>query len=97
MQALIRHTIRPEHLDQHLELLRAAQDELHRLAPANFIWTVHRVNGTSTFVEYTAGPALPQPLPTLPAFRRYRAGLDDRRDGEGEFLELEEISSYRHP
>lgn len=97
MQALIRHTIKPEHLDQHLELLRTAQDELHRLAPADFTWTVYRVGGTRTFVEYTSGPNLPQPLPTLPAFRRYRAGLDDRRDGDGEFLELEEIGSYRSP
>lgn len=94
MRALIRHTIKPEHLDVHLELLHAAHTELQTLQPADFEWTIYRVGDTGTFIEYTAGPHLPQPLPTLPAFRRYRADLEQRREGPGEFLELHRIASY---
>ena len=94
MHAIIRHTIKAEHLDEHLQLLAAAHAEIRALQRTDFTWTVYRVEDTRTFIEYTAGPNLPEPLPTLPAFRRYRAGLDDRREGDSEFLELERIASY---
>lgn len=61
MRAIIRHTIKSEHLDEHLQLLAAAHKELRELQPTDFTWTVYRVENTRTFIEYTAGPNLPEP------------------------------------
>lgn len=76
--AVLRYTVRPEHLDEHLRLLADVDAELHRRRPPRFEWTTYRIVGTRDFVEIVAGHPLPGPLPTLPAFQRYRSGLDAR-------------------
>jgi len=40
-------------------------------------------------VEFVEGPELPEPLARLESFQRYRVGLDDRCEGDREFLELQ--------
>ncbi|GGM03732.1 hypothetical protein [Micromonospora yangpuensis] len=39
-----------------------------------------RLDDGCTFVEVVSGPHLPDPLPSLAAFRRFRAGLAERCD-----------------
>ena len=95
MHALMRYTVKPDHLHAHLELLRAVYDELADTRPDGIAWATYQVADTSTFVEFVEGPELPSPLPQLSAFRRYRIGLDERCEGELEFLELHEIGSFR--
>ncbi|GAT66685.1 hypothetical protein HS048_13405 [Planomonospora sp. ID91781] len=76
--AVLRYTVKPDHLDRHLRLLADVYAELDRLRPARFSWATYRIPGSRDFIEIATGHPLPGPLPGLPAFQRYRADLDDR-------------------
>ncbi len=47
-----------------------------------------------SFVEVVIGEDLPQPLPQLEAFRRYRADFEERCE-ERDFAELAEVRAFR--
>lgn len=89
----MRYTIKADQLQTHLDLLRHVYDDLARTQPDGIAWTTYQVAGTRTFIEFVEGPALPQPLPRIESFQRYRAGLDDRCE-DREFLELQPIGSF---
>jgi hypothetical protein len=94
----MRYTVKPDRLAEHLALLRAVYDELAVERPVGFHWASYRVREhPASFVEVVIGDDLPGPLPGLPAFQRYREGLDDRCDGSREFLDLDEVGAYRMP
>jgi hypothetical protein len=76
--AVLRYTVAPQELEQHLELLRAVYAELHDVHPQHFSWATYQVAGSRDFIEVATGAPLPGPLPDLRSFRRYRAGLEDR-------------------
>jgi len=94
MHAVMRYTVRADQLQSHLDLLRDVYDDLADTRPGGIAWTTYRVTGTRTFVEFVEGPELPQPLPQLESFRRYRVGLDDRCEGDREFLELQVVGPF---
>lgn len=93
---LMRYTIRATELQRHLELLRAAFAELESALPEGLEWVSYQVEGTAEFVEIAVGPDLPGPLPGLPAFQRYRVGLDERCE-ERVTAELCEVETYAGP
>lgn len=95
MHAAMRYTVRPDHLQTHLKLLRDVYDELADTRPAAIAWSTYQVTGTTTFIEFVEGPDLPHPLPQIESFQRYRADLDDRCEGEREFLDLQQVGSFR--
>lgn len=70
--------IAPQFLYEHLELLGAVYAELDDLCPPQFSWATYRLAGSRDFVEVASGAPLPGPVPGLPSFRRYRAGLEAR-------------------
>lgn len=76
--AVLHYTVKSESLDQHLELLSDVYSELDAVRPSSFSWATFQVPGCRDFIEIATGHPLPGPLPDLPAFRLYRAGLDDR-------------------
>lgn len=94
MHAVMRYTVKPDQLDLHLDLLGAVYQELMTTDPGGIVWTTYRVADSSTFVEVIRGADLPHPLPQLPAFQRYRAGLDDRCEAPPEFTEVAEVGAY---
>lgn len=94
MRALMRYTVKAEQLQTHLELLRDVYDDLATRQPYGIAWTTYQLTGTHTFVEFVEGPDLPQPLPQIESFQRYRAGLDDRCEPDREFAELQHIGSF---
>lgn len=76
--AVLQYTVAPEHLHQHLNLLADVYTELDSLRPARFSWATYQIPGTREFIEVATGHPLPGPLSDLPAFQRYRTGLDGR-------------------
>lgn len=91
--ALLRYTVKPELLDEHLGLLSDVYAELHTLQPALFSWATYRIPDTHDFIEVATAHPLPGPLPDLPSFRRYRAGLDDRCDSR-QFDDVSVVGSF---
>lgn len=94
MHALMRYTVRPEALDEHLRLLHAVYAELDAERPGDLRWVTYQLEeDPRTFVELVEGPDLPHPLPLLESFRRYRAELDERCEGRT-FTELRVVASF---
>ncbi len=92
--ALITYRVKPHELDRHLELLRAVYAELEASDAQGLRYATFQLDDAGGFVEVVMGEDLPQPLPRLEAFRRYRADLDERCE-ERTFTELAEIASFR--
>lgn len=94
MRAMMRYTVKADQMQTHLGLLHDVFNEMNATEPDGLAWTVYKVADSRTFIEYVEGPDLPQPLPLLESFQRYRAGLDERCEEPREFLELELVNSY---
>lgn len=97
MHAIMRYQIKPAELDTHLTLLRAVYDELSETRSDGLIWATYQLDEPTWFLEVVSGPDLPNPLPHLPAFQTYRAGLEDRCEAPSQFTEATQVGSYAHP
>jgi len=91
--AVLRYTIKPEHLDEHLSLIRDVYADLASYKPPTFHWATYQVENSREFVEVAIGHPLPGPLPELPAFTRYRVSLDDRCEAK-QFDMVSTVGSY---
>jgi quinol monooxygenase YgiN len=73
--ALIRYRVKPGRAEENEELVRAVYAELAELAPPGFRYATFRDGDAFTHVAFTDGEP---PLPSLPAFQRFQAGLEER-------------------
>jgi hypothetical protein len=73
--ALIRYRVKPGRAEENAGLVRAVYAELAELAPPGFRYATFQDGDTFTHVAFTDGEP---PLPSLPAFRRFQAGLEER-------------------
>ncbi|MFC7545321.1 hypothetical protein [Plantactinospora sp. GCM10030261] len=89
----IQYRVRPECLDGHLALLRSVQEEVARRRPAGLRLLTLRLADGRTFVDVAMGPDLPEPLPSLESFRRFRADLEERCE-ERSMSEVTVLGSY---
>lgn len=92
---MMRYTIKPAQLDEHVRLLASVYEELDDSGFTDLSWATFRLDDGS-FVEIAISPDLPGPLPQLASFARYRAGLDDRCSAR-EAVELHQVGAYRFP
>ncbi len=92
--ALITYRVKPEELERHLGLLRAVYAELEAGDAQGLRYATFQLDDAGRFVEVVMGEDLPQPLPQLEAFRRYRADLEARCE-ERDFAELAEVGAFR--
>lgn len=97
MHAIMRYQIKPAALDTHLTLLRAVYTELAEQQPKGLTWATYQLDPPHEFLEVVSGPDLPNPLPHLPAFQTYRAGLEDRCETPTQFTEANQVGSYTQP
>lgn len=92
--AVLRYVVTPAHLAEHLAMLRDVYAALGTLAPHSFGWATYRLRGSNEFIEVATGGPLPGPLPSLPEFQRYRAGLEARCESR-RFDQVTVIGAYR--
>lgn len=97
MHAVMRYQIRQNDLELHLELLHAVYAELSELRPEGLVWATYQLEDPADFLEVMSGPELPEPLPALPAFQRYRSGLEARCAEAPTFTEVHPVGSYSSP
>ncbi|GAA0371488.1 hypothetical protein GCM10009541_12540 [Micromonospora gifhornensis] len=90
---LITYRVRPERLDEHLSLLDEVYRELAHTRPPGLRYQSLRLDDGHCFIDVVIGPHLPAPLPSLPAFVRYRAGFDERCQ-DFEMSEVSVVGSY---
>ena len=51
MHALMRYTVKPDHLQTHLDLLRDVYDDLATSQPHGIAWSTYQIADTRSFVE----------------------------------------------
>jgi len=65
--------------ERNAELVRAVYRELAELSPAGFRYATYRLEDGRTFVHVAERDGgADNPLPDLPAFRRFQAGIGER-------------------
>ncbi|MGI8798618.1 MAG: hypothetical protein ACR2GE_04870 [Pseudonocardia sp.] len=92
---MIRYTVRPDQVGRNLKLLRAVYEELESTQPDGLHQASFQLDDKITFVDFVMGPDLPEPLPRLEAFQRFRRTLDARYDEPPVMTELSEVGSFR--
>lgn len=93
---MICYKVKPDQVERHLKLLRAVYQELASTEPDNLHWATFQLEDEVSFVDFVTGDDLPEPLPELETFQRFRANLEERCD-ERVVTEINEIGSFRFP
>jgi hypothetical protein len=95
-QLVIRYRVKPDQGERNAELIRAVFDELRASAPEGFHYATFQVDDGRTFVHFvTETDPEHSPLPELPAFQRFSAGVRERCEEPPVTTELRQIDSYR--
>lgn len=56
MLATIRYRVKPEHLEEHLRLLRSVYEELNSIEPDGIRWATFQLQGEASFIDSRDGP-----------------------------------------
>jgi hypothetical protein len=93
-RVMFRYRITADQLDRHLDLLRAAYDELHSSPPEDLQWITYQLDDGLRFLDIVSGSGDPADLAARPAFHRYRSTLDDRCDEPPAMNRLTEVGHF---
>ena len=93
---MVRYRVRPDALEEHLELLHAVFAELDEVRPEGMRWESFRMEDGVSFVELAevdVGGRFSQ----LETWSAYRGTHDDRCDEPLQMVELERVAAYGLP
>lgn len=94
MQVMIRYKLKPDQVEQCLELGHAVYDEFESARPDWLRQATFQLDDGVSFVTF-AELDDPSKLAGLPAFQRFRSTLDERCDEPPVLTALHEVGSYR--
>ncbi len=95
IHTVVRYTVRPGLEEQNADLVRAVYRELAEAGPPGFHYATYRLEDGRTFVHVaTHEDDGDFPLRELASFREFRAGLDERCEGEPLVSRAEKIGGY---
>jgi hypothetical protein len=92
---LVRYTLKPEHVAENEQLVRAVYQELDRVRPDGFQYGTFKLDDGVTFVHLATNQGEDNPLQRIDAFRRFQEGILDRCDTPPVVSETNEIGAYR--
>jgi hypothetical protein len=96
-QVIVRYRVKPDHVAENVQLVRAVYDELHRDRPDGLRYATFQLEDEVSFVhvafEETEDGS--NPLTGLPAFRRFQQNIAERCDELPVVSELRQVGSYR--
>jgi hypothetical protein len=95
MKMMFRCKVKPDEVEQNLELLHAVYEELDSIRPDGLRYTTFQLEDKVTFVAFVEMEDGPGVLRQLEAFQRYRTTLDARCDEPPVMTMLDEVGSYR--
>jgi hypothetical protein len=93
---IVRYRVTPGHTEENAALVRAVYAELAATRPPGFHYATYLQDDGVSFVHIaTTDDGHATPLPQLPAFQRFRAGLAERCDVAPEATTLtDRIGAY---
>jgi hypothetical protein len=95
-RVMVRYTVKPGRAAENERCVEQVFAELARVAPAGVHYQTFRLEDGLTFVHVYAQDSddEPGPLPSLPAFRAFRAGLEERCESAPVRTVLHEVGAY---
>ena len=93
-RVMVRYRVRPEHVAENEELVRAVYAELAASSPDGLRYATFQLPDGLTFV-HLAEHDVENPLRAVSAFQKFQEGIVERCDEPPVATELEEVGAYR--
>jgi hypothetical protein len=90
---VVRYRVKPDALEQNLQLVRAVYDELAERQPEGLRYSTYRVD-ERTFVHVALIEGADNPLEQVRAFRAFTSGINERCDEPPSAAGGEVVGSY---
>lgn len=91
----ITYTVKPERVDEHISLVKAVFDELHRVENSDISYRCFLINSKSFMhIAGFENEAASIFFTNLPSFKAFRKDFDDRVAEKPVSLEIVEIGAY---
>jgi hypothetical protein len=94
-RVMVQYTVKPDRAAENEELVRAVYDELLRARPDRLRYATFRLPDGVSFLHIAETEGGQDPLSTVDAFQRFRAGIADRCEEAPVATELRVIGSFR--
>ena len=91
---VVRYRVKPDALEQNLQLVRAVYDELAATRPEGLRYSTYRVDET-TFVHVALIDGTDNPLTEVSAFQAFTSGINDRCEEPPQAVSGELVGSYQ--
>jgi len=94
---IVQYTVKPDRAAENQQLIERVFEELRRTTPAGLHYEVFTQPNGITFVHVASfDDAIGEnPLPKLPAFQAFQAGIQDRCDIPPAATDLTAVAAYR--
>jgi hypothetical protein len=93
-RVIVRYRVKPDRVEENLELVRAVYAELKETQPDGFRYSTFQLEDDVTFVHVAVVKGMENPLPTLEAFKRFQTGIADRCEEKPVALSANTVGSF---
>ena len=94
-KVIVRYKLRSGRVEENEDLVKEVYKELSREKPEGFSYATYKLEDGLTFIHVASHePGSKNPLPGLPAFKNFQAGIKDRCDELPVVNHFTEIGSY---
>ena len=94
-KVIVRYKLKPGRVEENEYLVKEVYKELSREGPEGFSYATYKLEDGLTFIHVASHePGSKNPLPGLPAFKNFQAGIKDRCDELPVVNHVTEIGSY---
>jgi len=92
---IVRYKLKPGRVDENEQLVKGVYKELSLEEPEGFSYATYKLEDGLTFIHVASHePGSKNPLPGLPTFKNFQAGIKDRCDELPVVNHVTEIGSY---
>jgi len=93
-KVIVRYKLKPGRVEENEQLVKEVYKELSREEPEGFSYATYKLEDGLTFIHVAFHEPGSNPLPGLPAFKNFQAGIKDRCDELPVVNHATEIGSY---
>jgi hypothetical protein len=93
-KVIVRYKVKPDHVAENEQLVREVYLQLHEQEPEHFSYATYKLEDGLTFLHVASYDGGKNPLPALPAFKNFQAGIKDRCDELPVVNKVIEIGAY---
>jgi len=92
---IVRYKLKPGKVEENELLVKEVYKQLHQQGPGDFSYATYKSEDGLTFIHVSSFESEGKsPLPGLPAFKNFQAGIKDRCDALPVVDHVTEIGSY---